>query len=43
MAVDKEQENSLKALNKRMQDQNEKDQNERENIIGNEISKLKKA
>jgi hypothetical protein len=43
MAVDKEQENSLKALNKRMQDQNEKAQNERENILGNEISNLKKA
>ena len=43
MAVDKEQENSLKSLNKRMQDANEKAQNERENILGNEISNLKKA
>ena len=38
-----EVENSLKALNKRMQDANEKAQNERENILGNEIDGLKKA
>ena len=38
-----EVENSLKALNKRMQETNEKAQNERENILGNEISNLKKA
>ena len=38
-----EVENSLKALSKRMQDANEKAQNERENILGNEISNLKKA
>ena len=38
-----EVENSLKALSKRMQETNEKAQNERENILGNEISNLKKA
>ena len=38
-----EVENSLKALTKRMTESSEKAQNQRENILGNEINDLKKA